>query len=92
MVNTLTDSGKQAEILTLQVEECLSTRLELIKIKSSRLCVEVITPVLLSTLRLLFVIIFLLCINIALALLFGEWLGRGYQGFLLIEIINLFVG
>ncbi len=82
----------KAEEFTDHVKDYINTRIELIKLqvaeKTSKILAGLIAGLIVSVIFLLF----FLFVNIAIAYLLGEWIGKIWAGFLIVSGLYLFLG
>jgi hypothetical protein len=83
------------EIKTTPIESLLEktksysdTSIELFKLKTIDKVANIFSSLIVFFLILVVVIFFLLMLNVALAQLLGEWLGKNYYGFLSMAILD----
>lgn len=70
----------------------LETRMELVKLKTTQTTSDIVSSLISKAAVLLFIIIFLIMINIGLAMLIGEALGKTYYGFFIVALFYALVG
>ena len=72
--------------------ENAETRLELLKLKATKNASEILS-VFVSKLILLFILsIFIMVLNVGIALLLGDWMGKAYYGFFVLAAFYLIAG
>ena len=84
--------NQEIDTLIDRAGDYLDTRLDLIRLKAINTTSDVVSSVTAKTVVAVFAIIFLIAVNIGLALLLGEWLGKTYYGFFIMALINLIAG
>jgi len=84
--------NEAVEILMKQSGELLDTRVELTKLKMLRSATGIVSEAVAKSTVFIFLLVGYIALNISLALLLGEWLGKAYLGFLIMAAINLIVG
>lgn len=70
----------------------LETRLDLVKLKTTQTTSDVVSSLISKAAVLLFIIIFLVMLNIGIALWIGEALGENYYGFFIVGLFYALVG
>lgn len=64
-----------------KAEDCGATTLELVKLKAIYASAEIISALVLKIVFIALLVLFVLTINIGIALWIGEWLGKYHYGF-----------
>jgi hypothetical protein len=70
----------------------LETRLDLVKLKTTQTTSDIVSSLISKAAVLLFIIIFLIMLNIGLAMLIGEAMGKTYYGFFVVGLFYALVG
>ncbi len=83
---------EEIEHLFERAEEYLKTRKDLLKLKFVSKASEVISSVIAKAITYIFLLFFFTILNIGLALLIGEWLGKIYTGFFIVASFYLVLG
>ncbi len=80
------------EELYYKLKEYADLRLDLFKLKGIKKASDFFSTltVIIVLLTLVFLVIF--CVTIAIALVFGEWLGHSYYGFLIMGALYIIIG
>ena len=84
--------NQEIETLIDRAGDYIDTRLDLIRLKAINTTSDVVSSITAKSVVVIFAIIFLIAINIGLALLIGEWLGKAYYGFFIMAVLNLIAG
>lgn len=80
------------ESLFEKAGDYLETRMELWKLKATQKSSDVISTVAASLISICILMLFIILLNIGLALVLGEWLGKPYYGFLILAGFYLIAG
>lgn len=72
------------ESLIADTSDFLESKAELLKLKAIDRASETVSTLISRLTIFVMVIIFLISINIGIALILGEWLGKAYYGFLIV--------
>lgn len=70
----------------------LETRMDLVKLKTTQTTSDIVSSMISKAAVLLFIIIFLIMVNIGIAMLVGEALGKTYYGFFVVALFYALVG
>jgi len=70
----------------------LETRIDLVKLKTAKSTSEIVSTLLGTIVTLVVGLFFISLLNIALALLIGDWLGEAYYGFFVMAGLYLLIG
>ena len=70
----------------------LETRLDLVKLKTTQTTSDIVSSLISKAAVLLFIVIVLIMLNIGIALLVGEALGKSYYGFFIVGLFYALVG
>ena|SRR6218665_236252 len=79
-----TEKDTSFETLFAKAGDYLETRIDLVKLKTTRTTSDVVSSILSKAIVGLFAIIFLIMVNIGLAIWIGRALGETYYGFFII--------
>jgi hypothetical protein len=83
---------KGIELLIIEAESYANTRYELSKLKSLEVTNAIATSLLSRSIIAITITLFLLFVNVGIALLLGELLGRTYYGFFIVAGVYLLAG
>jgi len=72
------------EALFAKAGDYIETRIDLVKLKTTRTTSDIVSSILSKVIVGLFVLIFLMMVNIGLAILIGSALGKTYYGFFIL--------
>lgn len=80
------------ELLFDKAGDYLETRLELWKLKATHKSSDIVSGVVSSLILICIMLLFVIILNIGIALLLGEWLGKPYYGFFILAGFYLIAG
>jgi len=86
------DQKNQMELLLEKASDYVETRLELFKLKATQKSTDVISSLASRMILILIITLVVFMVNIGLALLLGEALGKSYYGFFVLGGFYLLVG
>jgi ABC-type multidrug transport system permease subunit len=89
------ENNKVSENVNLLFEKAgdyVETRLDLMKMQAADKSADIISSLISKLIVLLILSIFFIIVNIGIALLAGEWLGKTYYGFFAVAAFYLIVG
>ena len=86
------DQKNQMELLLEKASDYVETRLELFKLKATQKSTDVISSLASRMILILIITLVVFMVNIGLALLLGEVLGKSYYGFFVLGGFYLLVG
>jgi hypothetical protein len=86
------DQKNQMELLFEKASDYLETRLDLFKLKATQKSTDVISSLASRLILILIISLVVFMVNIGLALLLGEALGKSYYGFFVLGGFYLLVG
>ncbi len=75
-----------------KAKDYVDTRIDLVKLKATQTTSDVVPSLVSKAVLLFFMIIFFLMVNIGIALLLGEVLGKTYYGFFIVGVFYALVG
>ena len=90
--NIMNTPKDEIQHLLEKVEEYIKTRKDLLKLKLVRQASVVISSIIAKTITIFFLLFFFTILNIGLAILVGEWLGKIYLGFFMVAGFYLVLG
>lgn len=82
----------EIEALFDKASNYFDTRLDLFRLKAISSTSDVISSVTAKSIFVLFLVVFWVTVNIGLALLLGDWIGKAYYGFFIMALVNLIAG
>ncbi|RYG53901.1 MAG: hypothetical protein EOO01_03105 [Chitinophagaceae bacterium] len=82
----------EIEALFDRASDYFDTRLDLFRLKAVNTTSDIVSSVTAKTVFAVFAIVFWIVVNIGIALLLGETLGKSYYGFFIMAAVNLIAG
>ncbi len=85
------ENQTSVELLLERIRNYIETRLDLFKLKAIDKSSGVISTVISLTIVFLILLITIILVNIGLALIIGEWLGKLWYGFMIMAGLNALI-
>lgn len=91
-ISVMENQPNNFESLFEKAGDYLETRMELWKLKATQKSSDIISTIASRLVMICILMLFIMLVNIGIAILLGEWLGKPYYGFLILAGFYLIAG